>query len=172
MRKPQAWSATMAANDTLAQSSTYRNLVVLEEVRVVHRIVTSDDHARYELTEEITPLEAGLGWVVKFKKGDYVGRDVLVAQKENGLERRLCGFEVVERGIAREGHEILADGEVVGTVTSGAWSPTFEKAIGMGYLPTAVAEPETPIEIQVRKRRLEARVVELPFYRRPQAESS
>ncbi len=120
----------------------------------------------HELNEEITPLEAGLGWVVKLKKGEFVGRDVLVAQKQEGLRRRLAGFEIVERGIAREGHEVFAEGERVGEVTSGAWSPTLEKAIGMVYLPPALAEPGTPIEIQVRKRRLAARVVELPFYRR------
>ncbi len=122
----------------------------------------------HELTEQITPLEAGLGWVVKFKKGDYLGRDVLEGQKLNGLERQLCGFEVVDRGIAREGHEVLVDGDQVATVTSGVWSPTLEKAIGMTFLPVASAEPGTEIEIQVRKRRLAARVVELPFYRRPE----
>jgi aminomethyltransferase len=123
----------------------------------------------HELSEEITPLEAGLGWVVKFKKGDYLGRDVLLAQREAGLSRRLCGFEVVERGIAREGHEVFSNGERVAVVTSGVWSPTLEKAIGMTFLPTDLAERGTPIEIQVRKRRLAARVVELPFYRRPEA---
>ena len=122
----------------------------------------------HELTDQITPLEAGLGWVVKFKKGDYLGRDVLAAQKERGLTRRLTGFEVTDRGIAREGHEILHDGEVVGVVTSGVWSPTFEKAIGMAYLPSSLAEIGTGIEVQVRKRRLAARVVEMPFYRRPE----
>ncbi len=120
----------------------------------------------HELTEEITPLEANLGWVVKLKKGDFVGRDVLAAQKAEGLERRLAGFEIVERGIAREGHEVVVAGEVVATVTSGVWSPTLEKAIGMTYLPVALAEVGTELEIQVRKRRLAARVVKLPFYRR------
>ncbi len=121
----------------------------------------------HELNDETTPLEAGLGWVVKLKKGDFVGRDVLVGQKENGLGRRLAGFEVVDRGIAREGHPVYVGDEEVGAVTSGGWSPTLEKAIGMVYLPPSLAEAGTPIEIQVRKRRLAARVVELPFYRRP-----
>lgn len=122
----------------------------------------------HELDEETTPLEAGLGWVVKFKKGDYLGRDVLLAQRDNGLERRLAGFELADKGIAREGHEILSDNEVVSRVTSGVWSPTLEKAIGMAYLPTALTEVGTPIEIQVRKRRIAAHVVEMPFYRRPE----
>ncbi len=120
----------------------------------------------HELDDQTTPLEAGLGWVVKLKKGDFIGREVLAAQKEQGLDKQLVGFEVVERGIAREGHEVLAGDQVVGTVTSGVWSPTLEKAIGMAYLPPALAGVGTEIEIRVRKRQLAARVVEMPFYRR------
>jgi aminomethyltransferase len=120
----------------------------------------------HELDEKTTPLEAGLGWVVKLKKGDFVGRDVLADQKENGLSRRLCGFEITDRGIAREGHTVLRGDTVLGEVTSGVWSPTLEKAIGMTYLGPELSEPGTEIEIQVRKRRLAAVVVELPFYKR------
>jgi aminomethyltransferase len=119
----------------------------------------------HELDEKTTPLEAGLGWVVKLKKGDFVGRDVLAEQKASGLARKLSGFEIVDRGIAREGHEVLHEGSVVSEVTSGVWSPTLEKAIGMTYLPPELGEPGTALEIQVRKRRLAAVVVELPFYR-------
>lgn len=124
----------------------------------------------HELTEETTPLEAGLGWVVKLKKGDFLGREVLAAQRKDGLSRRLAGFEIVGRGIAREGHEIVRDGAVLGTVTSGVWSPTLEKAIGMAYLPVDLGEVGTALGIQVRKRLLEARIVEMPFYRRPQSD--
>ena len=120
----------------------------------------------HEIDRTTTPLEAGLTWVVKLAKGDFIGRDVLVDQKESGLERRLIGFELTARGIARQGHEVRHGDREVGRVTSGTWSPTFEKAIGTAYVPVDLAEPGTELEIAVRKRRLPAVVVELPFYRR------
>jgi len=121
-----------------------------------------------EIDETTTPLEAGLGWIVKLSKGDFIGRDVLEAQKEEGLMRRLAGFEMVGRGIARHGYEVFLDeeGEPVGQVTSGTMSPTFDKALGMAYLPVEATETETRIFIGIRNRRVEARVVELPFYSR------
>jgi len=120
----------------------------------------------HELDRETTPYEAGLGWVVKLDKGDFVGREALARQREEGIGRKLAGFEVEGRGIAREGHRVLVDGQAVGRVTSGTWSPTFEKALGMAYVPPALAAPGTTIEIEVRGRRLAAETVELPFYRR------
>lgn len=121
----------------------------------------------HELDETTTPWEAGLGWVVKLDKGDFLGRDALVRQKERGPERELAGFEVTGKGIARQDHVVLIDGEPAGKVTSGTFSPTFEKALGMAYLPAGAAEPGTEITIDVRGRQVPARVVELPFYRRP-----
>ena len=121
----------------------------------------------HELDEETTPYEAGLGWVVKLDKGEFTGRAALVRQKEEGVGRRLVGFEVTGKGIAREGHEVRAGGEPAGRVTSGTWSPTLEKAIGMAYVPPALAEPGTELAIEVRGRELPARVVEMPFYKRP-----
>lgn len=120
----------------------------------------------HEIDRTITPYEANLGWVVKLKKGEFVGRDVLARQKEEGVERRLVGFEVLDRGIAREGHEVSLGAEAVDVVRSGSWSPTLEKAIGTTFLPPEHAEAGTEIEIAVRRRKLRARVVDLPFYRR------
>ena len=120
----------------------------------------------HELDDTTTPLEAGLQWVVKLAKGDFLGRDALAEQKEKGLARRLVGFEIVGRGIARDGHEVLIDGEVAGRVTSGSWSPTLERAVGMAYLPSDAAVPGREIVIAVRRRELEAVTVEMPFYRR------
>ncbi len=120
----------------------------------------------HEIDRTTTPFEAGLDWTVKLEKGDFVGREALVARREAGLERRLVGFEVTGRGIARHDHEVVADGEAVGRVTSGTWSPTFEKALGMAYVPVALAATGTRLEIRWKQRSLEARVVDLPFYRK------
>jgi aminomethyltransferase len=122
----------------------------------------------HEIDETTTPFEAGLAWVVKLDKGDFLGRDALAAQKSQGLARKLVGFEVQGRGIARQGHGVVSEGgERVGDVTSGTWSPTFEKALGMAYVPSALAAAGTPLTLDVRGRSLPAVVVETPFYRRP-----
>jgi aminomethyltransferase len=121
----------------------------------------------HEIDETTTPFEAGLAWVVKMNKGDFQGREALAAQQAEGLRRKLVGFEVQGRGIARQGHEIKKEGSTVGAVTSGTWSPSFEKAVGMAYVPAGLAAPGTALEIDVRGRALPAVVVEMPFYRRP-----
>ncbi len=121
----------------------------------------------HEIDRTTTPYEAGLSWVVKLKKkSDFLGREVLVEQKRNGTERQLIGFEIRGRGIARQGHSLLHDGEEVGRVTSGGWSPSFEKAIGTAYVPSRLATTGSELEVAVRRRRLAAVVVDLPFYRR------
>lgn len=122
----------------------------------------------HEIDDTTTPLEAGLGWVVKMAKSEFLGRDILARQKEDGVARQLVGFEMVGRGIARQGYPVVANGEAVGSVTSGSFSPTLEKAIGMGYVPVTLASPGTEIEIQVRKNRIPAAIVPMPFYKRPQ----
>ncbi len=121
-----------------------------------------------DIDETTTPLEAGLGWIVKLDKGDFIGRDILERQAEEGVERRLVGFEVTGRGIARHGYAVALEegGEPVGTVTSGTHSPTLGKAIGMAYVPADSAEPGTPLFIEIRKRWTPAVVVPLPFYSR------
>jgi aminomethyltransferase len=122
----------------------------------------------HEIDETTTPFEAGLAWVVKLDKGvDFQGRGALLAQKAQGLPRQLVGFSVEGRGIARQGHAVVSDGAAVGKVTSGTWSPTFEKALGMAYVPPALARLGTRLAIDVRGKTLPAVVVDLPFYRRP-----
>ncbi|MEM7353484.1 MAG: glycine cleavage system aminomethyltransferase GcvT [Acidobacteriota bacterium] len=120
----------------------------------------------HEIDRETTPYEAGLGWVVKLKKGDFLGRDVLVGQKREGLARKLVGFEIRGRGIARQGQPVFHGDDELGQVKSGGWSPTFEKAIGTAFVPPDRSAVGTELEIAVRRRRLEAVIVELPFYRR------
>ncbi len=122
----------------------------------------------HEIDDTTTPLDAGLSWVVKLNKGDFLGRDVLVAQKEEGVQQKLVGFEMTGRGIGREGYPILKDGQTVGRVTSGSFSPTFEKALGMAYVPAELAEVGTEVEIQIRKNAVPATVASIPFYRRGQ----
>jgi aminomethyltransferase len=121
----------------------------------------------HEIDETTTPFEAGLGWVVKLDKGDFLGRDALLAQKSEGVPRKLVGFEVRGRGIARQGHGVVSEGAKVGDVTSGTWSPTFEKALGLAYVPAGMAAAGTPLALDVRGKALPASVVETPFYRRP-----
>ena len=120
----------------------------------------------HELDESTTPLEAGLDWTVKWSKGDFIGRGPLLEQRDGGTARRLAGFEVSGRGIARQGSRVLVAGRPVGEVTSGTWSPTLGKAIGMAYVETGCAEPGRELTLEVRGRELAGRIVELPFYRR------
>jgi aminomethyltransferase len=119
----------------------------------------------HEIDASTTPFEAGLDWVVKLDKGDFIGRDALLAQRAAGVPRRLLGFEVVERGIARQGHTVHVGERLVGCVTSGTWSPTFEKALGMALVEPDCA-PGAPVAIEVRGKRLAAALAALPFYRR------
>ncbi len=120
----------------------------------------------HELDDEITPLEAGLGWITKLQKGDFVGREPLAALKEQGLKRKLVGFEMIDRGIARDGFEIYVDDEKVGYVTSGSPAPFLKKNIGLAFLPLEFANIGQEIKIDVRGKHLAAEVVATPFYRR------
>jgi aminomethyltransferase len=119
-----------------------------------------------DIDDTTTPLEAGLGWTVKLKKGDFVGRETLVRQKEQGLKRKLAGFELEGRRVPRHDMAIEAGGRTVGRVTSGTYSPTLERPIGMGYVETALAEIGTALDICAGEARLPARVVTRPFYPR------
>ncbi|MFQ5666640.1 MAG: glycine cleavage system aminomethyltransferase GcvT [Candidatus Binatia bacterium] len=120
----------------------------------------------HELTDETTPLEARLDWVVRFDKGKFIGRDALVRQRETGPARRLVGFVMTEPGIARPGYPIVHDGSVVGMVTSGTKSPTLGKAIGLGYVANTLEAVGTELGINIRGRVVGAEVVPLPFYKR------
>jgi len=119
----------------------------------------------HEISDQITPLEAGLGVFVRLKKGvDFIGREALAAQKEQGLTRKLVGIEMVERGIPRQGYEIAKDGQVVGFVTTGTFSPTLERNIGMAYVPVGLAELGSEVDVIIRGKAVKAKVVETPFY--------
>jgi aminomethyltransferase len=125
-----------------------------------------------ELDESTTPLDAGLGKFVGWDKPAFVGRDRLVDQKAAGVTRTLVGFEMTDRAIARHGYPVVVDGVPVGQVTSGTQTPFLKKAIGMAYVPVAMSTPDTELAIDVRGRLSAARVVALPFYKRPRAGSS
>ena len=120
----------------------------------------------HELDEATTLLEANLGWIAKLEKGEFIGRDALLRQREQGTRKRLVGFEMTERGIARDSYPVWADGKVAGKVTSGSYAPFLKKNIGLAYLPPAQAEPGEEIQIEIRGKLAAARLVPLPFYKR------
>ena len=120
----------------------------------------------HEITEETTLLEANLGWITKLAKGDFTGRDALAKQKEEGPSRKLVGFEVTDRGIARDGQDVYVGGERVGYVTSGSPAPYLKKNIGMAYVPAEHAAAGQQIHVDVRGRMVGAQVVPVPFYKR------
>jgi aminomethyltransferase len=119
-----------------------------------------------DIDDEHTVLEADLGWIVKWKKGDFIGREALERQKERGVARKLVGFEMVDRGIARHGYPVFVGGEPSEIVTSGTYAPYLKKSIGLAYLPIDASEEGSEFEIEIRGRRAKARVVPTPFYKR------
>lgn len=119
-----------------------------------------------DIDRTTTPLEAGLGWVVRLDKADFVGRSALVAQSEAGVPRKLVGVEVTERGIPRHGYPVLHEGAVVGTVTSGTSSPTTGRAVGLALVPTILSGLGTPLAVDCRGKLRAAKVVATPFYTR------
>jgi len=119
-----------------------------------------------DMDDGTTPLEAGLAWVVKLDKGDFVGRDALRKQKEQGVPRKLVGFTLTEPGIPRHGYPVLREGRKVGEVTSGTKSPSLGSAIGLAYVPPALAAEGSTFEVEIRGRPVAARVVKTPFYTR------
>lgn len=120
----------------------------------------------HEINESTTLLEANLGWICKLNKGDFVGLEQLARQKEAGVNRRLVGFEMTERGIARDDQDVLVNGERVGKVTSGSPAPYLKKNIGFAYVPTEFAAEGQQLQIDVRGRPVSAIVVKTPFYKR------
>lgn len=120
----------------------------------------------HEIDASISPLEAGLRWIVKFDKGEFVGKAKLEEQKTAGVTRQLVGFEMKERGIGRDGYEVAIDGEKAGWVTSGGPSPTTGKNIGLCYVPIGRAIPGQPIQVMIRNQAIAAEVVPTPFYKR------
>src|SRR5215470_16017411 len=124
-----------------------------------------------DIDETTTALEAGLGWIVGWNKGSFVGAEALRAEKAHGARRKLSGFELLDPGVARQGYDVYANGAAagngsIGKVTSGTQTPTLKKSIGMAYLPQAGATTGSEFDVDIRGRRTRARVVPMPFYKR------
>jgi aminomethyltransferase len=118
-----------------------------------------------DIDDTTSPIEAGLGWITKFNK-DFTNKAAIAEQKEKGVAKKLVGFEMIERGIPRHDYEIAdASGKVIGKVTSGTQSPTLNKAIGLGYVPTALSKVDSEIFIIIRDKPIKAKVVKIPFYK-------
>jgi aminomethyltransferase len=120
----------------------------------------------HEIDETTTLYEANLGWICKLNKGDFIGRERLAAQKAEGITKKLVGFEVTDRGIARDGYDVSVAGEKVGRVTSGSPAPYLKKNIGLAYVPVEHSVEGQEIHIDVRGRAVAARIVPVPFYKR------
>jgi aminomethyltransferase len=123
----------------------------------------------HDIDDTTTVLEADLGWICKFDKGEFIGRQALAKQREEGLRRVLVGFEMVERGIARDQYPVWLEGKCVGAVTSGSPAPFLQKNIGLTYLPFESRSAGTEIDVIIRDKAVKARVVPTPFYKRSKA---
>jgi len=158
---PALWDRLVAAADSAGGKPV--GLGARDTLRLEARLPLYGN----DLDDETTPLEAGLGWVVKLDGDDFIGRDALRAQQTTGVTRKLAGFVMTARGIARHGYPIHdADGGAIGTVTSGGPAPTLEKNVGMGYVPARLDVPGTKLSIDCRGKRVDAEVVRGPFYKR------
>ncbi|MFD1705388.1 glycine cleavage system aminomethyltransferase GcvT [Siminovitchia sediminis] len=121
-----------------------------------------------ELSSEISPLEAGLGFAVKLnKEADFIGKETLRKQKEQGVERKLAGIEMIDRGIPRTGYRVFSGNEEIGYITSGTQSPTLKKNIGWALIKSDYNHEGSEVEVEVRKKRLKAKIIQTPFYKRP-----
>ncbi|MBI3400145.1 MAG: glycine cleavage system aminomethyltransferase GcvT [Acidobacteria bacterium] len=120
-----------------------------------------------DIDDQTTALEADLGWIVGWKKDDFIGASALREQKASGVKRKIAGFEMLDRGIARHGYDAYAGDTKCGLVTSGTQTPFLKKAIGMAYLPVEHTAIDTEFDVDIRGRRTRARVVPMPFYKRP-----
>lgn len=163
-RAEQLWNKLLDAGDTGSPTGVLpcglaaRNTLRLEAGLALYG---------HEIDENTTLLEANLGWICKLDKGDFIGRESLARQKEAGVKRKLVGFEVTERGIARDDQEVIVAGERVGKVTSGSPAPFLKKNIGFAYVPVEHATVGQEIQIDVRGRLVGAQIVKAPFYKRP-----
>jgi aminomethyltransferase len=122
----------------------------------------------HEIDEKTTPWEAGLAWICKMEKAPFLGSDLLAKQKQDGVPRKLVGFEMLDKRIGRDGYPVSIDGRDVGAVTSGCPSPSLKKNIGMAYVPPASTAVGTDLQVNIRGAAAAARIVPLPFYKRPQ----
>ena len=160
---PRIWNALMRGGGPLGLAPV--GLGARDTLRLEAKMALYGN----DIDDTTTPWEADLGWIVKMKKGDFSGRAALEAQRAAGIPRKLVGFEVKGRGIARHGFPAVRDGRVVGHVTSGCFSPVFKKNIGLAYLPMDLQEPGLRFEVEIRGRREPAVVVPTPFYKRKKA---
>ncbi len=120
----------------------------------------------HDMTDETTPLEVGLAWTIAWEKTDFIGKEALEEERKRGIKRKLIGFEMSDRGIARDGYSVLIDGRQIGKVTSGTFSPTLKKSIGLAYITTEHAQIGQAIDIEIRGQAIKARIVKTPFYKR------
>lgn len=120
----------------------------------------------HDIDNTTTPWEADLGWIVKLNKGEFIGKHSLVTQKEAGVKQKLAALEMVDRGIARDGFPVYLGGKQIGQVTSGTFSPSLQRSIGLAYVPAAHAGTGQELDVDIRGKRLKAKVVEKPFYQR------
>ena len=154
------WDALMAAGKPEGIQPAGLGCRDTLRLEMAYRLYGSD------MDDEVSPLEAGLAWVVKFDKGDFIGRAALQAQKEQGLSRKLVGFQLTEPGIARHGHPVVRDGTTVGVVTSGTRSPTLKTSIGLAWVPPALAAEGSALAVEIRGKPVAAVVVKTPFLSR------
>jgi aminomethyltransferase len=157
---PRLWDALFAAGKPEGIAPCGLGARDSLRLEMAYRLYGSD------MDDGTTPLEAGLGWVVKLDKGDFVGRDALVRQKEQGLTKKLVGFQLVEPGIARHGYPVLQDGRKIGEVTSGTKSPSLGTSIGLAYVPPALAAEGSSFAVEIRGKPVAAQAVKTPFYTR------
>jgi len=157
---PRVWDALLAAGKPMGLIPAGLGARDTLRLEASMRLFGND------MDETSTVMEADLGWIVGWKKDEFLGRDVLHAQKAGGVAKKLVGFEMIDRAIARHGHAVFHGGQPVGVVTSGTQTPYLKKAIGMAYVPPALAAPGTELEMDIRGRKAKAVVVLMPFYKR------
>jgi aminomethyltransferase len=119
-----------------------------------------------DIDETTNPLEAGLAWITKLGKGDFIGKAPIAKAKESGLQRKLVGLTLPDKALARHGYELHANGLRAGTVTSGTFSPSLQKGIAMGYVDSKVAEPGSSVSVSIRGKLVAANIVKIPFVQR------
>lgn len=120
-----------------------------------------------DIDQTTNPLEAGLGWITKLEKGDFIGRDAIQNIKQQGIQRKLVGFELKGKAIPRHGYKIFNEQQEIGVVTSGMFSPILQKPIGLGYVSNEYSKVDSELNIDIRERKFPAKVVKTPFYKRP-----
>ncbi len=153
-------------NDLIEAGAAYGILPCGLAARNTLRLESAMSLYGHELSDEISPLEAGLGWICKINKGDFIGREPMAKLKEDGLKRKIIGFEMIEKGIARDEMDVYVGDEKVGVVTSGSPAPFLKKNIGLAFVPTEFAKIGQEITIDVRGKKLAAQIVPTPFYKR------